>query len=106
MTARGSFAKMTQNVTEVTLYYADGQEETFKLPLTTQEFQAQLGKMLQRPWLVFQLPDQTIIVSSANVVKIDIKPPLPPLKGDGIFPNCERITSMQRGTRGRIPVTD
>ena len=106
MTARGSFAKASQNITEVTLYYADGQEETFKLPLATQQFQAQLGKMLQRPWLVFQLMDQTIIVSSANVVKMDIKPPLPPLQGDGIFPNCERITSLQRGARGRIPLND
>ncbi|HIK12536.1 MAG TPA: hypothetical protein IGS52_20150 [Oscillatoriaceae cyanobacterium M33_DOE_052] len=106
MTARGSFAQMTAAVTELTIYYVNGEEESFKIPIDPQQFQSQLGKMLQKPWLVFHLIDQTVIISTSNVVKMDIKPPLNQIQGEGIFANCERVTSMQRGARGRFPVSE
>ncbi len=96
---RGSFATMqTQsNVTELTFYYDNGQAETFKVPVSPQTMQPQLKSMLTQPLLTFHLIDQTVIIYTAKIMKVEIKPALPELIGEGVFPNAERIMALQRG---------
>jgi hypothetical protein len=93
-----------QSSTEVTFYYESGHSDSFKIPLPAQQFQQQLPEMLQQPWLIFHLIDETVSVCTAKVVKVEIKPPVPGYQGKGVFANVERVTTMQRGAAGRLPV--
>jgi len=85
--------------TQITFHYKDGHSEAFKIPVSPQEFQLQLSGLLSQPWLTFHLRDQTVVVSTAQVLKVEIKPPLSELFGAGIFPNSERVTALTRGAR-------
>jgi hypothetical protein len=104
---RGSFATMqAENSTEVTFYYVDGQSDAYKIPIPPQQFQQQIAKFLQKPWFIFHLFDQTIMIANSRVIKIEIKPSIPQIQGEGVFANAEKITSMQRGATGRLGVRE
>ncbi|HIK27848.1 MAG: hypothetical protein N3E45_11885 [Oscillatoriaceae bacterium SKW80] len=96
---RGSFATMqTQlNVTELTFYYDNGQAETFKVPVSPQTIQSQLKNIFTQPLLTFHLIDQTVIIYTGKIMKVEIKPVLSELTGEGVFTNSERIMALQRG---------
>lgn len=96
---KGSFATIqTQpNVTELTFYYDNGQVETFKVPVSPQTIQSQLNNMFTQPLLTFHLIDQTVIIYTGKIMKVEIKPALSGLSGEGIFNNSERIMALQRG---------
>ncbi len=94
---KGSFAKYAQETsTEVTFYYIDGNTETFSLPINAQQFQAQLQQLLKQPWITFHLIDQTVCICTEKVMKIEIKPPINQMQGEGVFANSQRITALQR----------
>lgn len=104
---RGSFATMqtkTDN-TQVTFYYENGQTEIFSFPMTAAEFSQQLPQMLNQPWLTFHLIDQTVMIATARLLKIEVRPSLVELQGEGIYPNVERVTALQRGAMGRLSTT-
>jgi hypothetical protein len=90
------------NKTQVMFYYDNGQTETLSLPMTATELSQQLPQLLSQPWLTFHLIDQTLIISTAKLLKIEVKPSLVQLEGDGIYPNVERVTALQRGAVGRL----
>ncbi len=104
---RGSFATMQTktNTTQVTFYYENGQTETLSLPIAATDFSQQVSEMLSQPWLTFHLMDQTVIISTAKLLKIEVKPSLVQLEGEGIYPNAERVTALQRGAAGRLSMT-
>lgn len=94
---KGSFAKYSQeNNTELTFYYVDGNIESFSLPVNVQEFQAQLQELLKQPWITFHLMDQTVCICTEKVMKIEIKPPINQMQGEGVFANSQRITALER----------
>ena len=94
---KGSFAKYSQeNNTELTFYYVDGNIESFSLPVNVQEFQAQLQELLKQPWITFHLMDQTVCIFTEKVMKIEINPPINEMQGEGVFPNSQRITALER----------
>ncbi|MGK7918538.1 MAG: hypothetical protein AB4080_00810 [Trichodesmium sp.] len=94
---KGSFAKYAQETTtQVTFYYIDGNTEIFSVPINAQEFQAQLQQLLQQSWMTFHLLDQTVCICTEKVMKIEIKPPINQMQGAGVFPNSQRITTLQR----------
>lgn len=101
---RGSFATMQTktNTTQVTFHYDNGQTETLSLPIAATEFSQQLPQLLSQPWLTFHLIDQTVIISTAKLLKLEVKPALVQLEGEGIYPNVERVTALQRGAVGRL----
>lgn len=104
---RGSFASMqAQTTTEVTFYYENGETDTLKIPLPAQQFQEQLPQVLKQPWLTFHLMDETVTIATAKIMKIEIKPPIAGYQGEGVFANCEMVTALQRGARGRFPVQE
>ena len=103
----GSFAKLTQdkeNTTQVTFHYVEGHTETFTVPMPAQEFQEEVLHLLNQPWLTFHLVDQTVFICTARLVKVEIKPPIPELQGQGIFSNSLRVSTMQRAAAGRLPM--
>ncbi|MGD1809682.1 hypothetical protein ACP6PL_30250 [Dapis sp. BLCC M126] len=94
---KGSFAEYAQeSSTEVKFYYIDGHTETFSLPINAQEFQTELQQLLKQPWITFHLIDQTVCICTEKVMKIEIKPPINQMQGEGVFPNSQRITALQR----------
>lgn len=94
---KGSFAKYAQeSSTEVTFYYMEGHTESFRLPINTQQFQETLPQLLQKPWITFHLIDQTVCICTEKVIKIEIKPPINQVQGEGVFANSQRITALQR----------
>lgn len=100
---RGSFAtmKIQSDVTEVTFYFESGHSEGYKLPFSPLELQQKLPQMLTQPWLTFNLIDQTVLICTGKLIKIEIKPGLAELQGDNIY-SAERVTSLQRGATGRM----
>ncbi|MFB2837882.1 hypothetical protein [Floridanema evergladense] len=84
---------------QVNFLFRDGHSESFKLPISSQEFQQQLEGLLAKPWLIFHLRDQTVVISTSQIMKVEIKPPLSQLQGEGIFANSERVTALNRGAR-------
>ncbi|MEZ2228862.1 MULTISPECIES: hypothetical protein [unclassified Microcoleus] len=103
----GSFSKLVpdrENTTQVTFYYVEGQAETFTISMPARDFQEEVMNLLSQPWLTFHLNDQTVFICTSRVVKVEIKPAIPELQGQGIFPNSQRVTTMQRGAAGRLPM--
>ncbi|MGB3508417.1 MAG: hypothetical protein WBA93_04110 [Microcoleaceae cyanobacterium] len=94
---KGSFAKYAQeSTTQVTFYYVEGHTETFSVPINSQQFQEQLPHLLQQAWITFHLIDQTVCICTEKVMKIEIKPPINQMQGEGVFANSQRITALQR----------
>ena len=102
---RSSFATHTQaNTTQVTFYFDSGQSEAFNISIPAATFAEQLPQLLTQPVLTFHLTDQTVIIYTAKVTKVEVKPPVPQIQGEGTFPNSQRVTTMQRGAAGRLPL--
>lgn len=85
--------------TQVTFHFINGQTEAFNIPVSPEEFEQQISSLLQKPSLILHLRDQTVVVSTAQLMKIEVKPPLSQLEGEGIFPNSERVTALTRSGR-------
>ncbi|MCY7386204.1 MAG: hypothetical protein LH628_27290 [Microcoleus sp. CAN_BIN18] len=104
----GSFGQLIQdkeNTTQVTFHYVEGHTETFTIPIPAAEFQEEVLHLLNQPWLTFHLVDQTVLICTSRLVKVEIKPPIPELQGQGIFPNSMRVSTMQRAAAGRLPMS-
>ena len=87
---------------QVTFYYLNGQSEIFVVPFlseaeeTSQDSRMEFRHLLQKAWWVMQLEERTVMINMANVAKVEVTPPLPQQLGEGIFPNAERITALNR----------
>jgi hypothetical protein len=87
--------------TQLTFYYLNGQTESFTVPgalddETRQDIRIEVRHILQKDWWVLNLAEQTVMVNIANVVKVEVKPALTQLQGEGIFSNAERVTALNR----------
>jgi hypothetical protein len=56
---------------QLTFYYLNGQSESFNIY-------------------------DTDLINVANVTKVEVKPPVQQLRGEGIFPLAERLTALNR----------
>ncbi len=70
------------------------------------ELVQQLPELLHQAWLTFHLIDQTVMVNMAKVDKVELKPPVPELQGQGIFLNSQRVTALHRGAVGRLKMAE
>lgn len=90
------------NHTQLTFYYINGQSESFNIyePLDTAEthqgFQIEVRHLLQKDWWILNLPEQTVFINIDNVVKVEMKPPVPQLRGEDVFTNVERVSALNR----------
>lgn len=85
--------------TQVTFHYQNGERESFDIPITPQAFQQQLQGLLNQPWLTLQLFDSTVFICTAQVVKVEVKPPLAEIQGDGVFSDVQRVTPLTHGAK-------
>ncbi|HEY9608050.1 hypothetical protein [Allocoleopsis sp.] len=88
-----------ETFTQVTFHYQSGETESFDIPVTPEALQLQLQGLLNQPWLTLHLFDSTVIIRTAKVVKIQVKPPLPEIQGDGIFTDAQRVTPLTHGAK-------
>lgn len=85
--------------TQVTFHYQNGETESFDIPITPQAFQQQLQVLLNQPWLTLQLFDSTVFICTAQVVKVEVKPPVSEIQGDGVFSDVQRVTPLTHGAK-------
>jgi hypothetical protein len=90
---------------QITFHYTNGQEEAylFQDPIQAerihQEAQQSIRRLMDKPWLIFHLPDQTVMVNMANVLKIELKPAIAQLHGEDVFADAQRVTALTRSYR-------
>jgi hypothetical protein len=86
--------------TQLTFYYLNGQTESFTVPAlddeTRQDMRIEVRHILQKDWWIINLEEQTVMINIANVVKVEVRPSLSQLQGEGIFSNAERVTALNR----------
>lgn len=85
--------------TQVTFHYINGTSETFDIPIGPEAFQQQLQDFFSQPWLIMHLFDKTVFICTAQVIKVEVKPPLPEIAGQGVFPDAQLVTALTSGVR-------
>ncbi len=91
-----------ESLTQLTFHFVNGQTESFNVlqlaneSTTGLELQQEIRHLLDKPWWILHLPEQTVCIQTANVVKVEVKPSLPELQGEGVFPNARRVTALTR----------
>jgi hypothetical protein len=85
--------------TQVTFHYQNGETESFDIPVTPEAFQQQLEALLNQPWLTLHLFDSTVFIRTAQIRKVEVKPPLPEFQGDGVLTDAQRVTALTHGAK-------
>jgi hypothetical protein len=85
--------------TEVTFYYVSGSTESYEIPVSPEAFQQQLQTVLNQPWLTLHLFDRTVLICTAQVTKVEVKPPILAIQGEGVFPDAQRVTALTHGAK-------
>jgi hypothetical protein len=49
--------------------------------------------------LTMHLFDRTVLICTAQVMKVEVKPPLSDLEGQGVFPEAQRVTALTHGAK-------
>ena len=83
----------------MTFYYTNGQTEAFEISLTPEDFAAQLPDLLNQPWLTLHLFDRTVLICTAKIMKIEVKPDNPQIKGQGVYLEAQRVTALTHGVK-------
>lgn len=90
---------------EITFHYINGQTESFNVvvradgSMTAQDLQQRIMRILEKPWCTLHLPQQTICIHTANILKVELKPPVHELQGEGVFSDVRRVTALARSTQ-------
>lgn len=90
------------NEMQITIYYLGGQTESYTFSQLAdpaaleQEVQQEIRRILDKEWWFFHLPEQTVCVNRANVAKIELKPSIDQIYGEGVFTNAKRVTPLSR----------
>jgi len=88
---------------QLTIYYIDNHSETYMvgniLPesATAQDARQAIHRLLNESWWVLKLLEETVIINTKNILKVEVKPSLERLEGEGVFSDAERITALTRG---------
>lgn len=90
------------NLTQLTFHFVNGQTESYNImqladgSVNPLQLQQQIRHLLDKPWWIIHLPDQTICIHTANVLKVEVKPALPEVQGEAVFPDARRVTALTR----------
>ncbi len=90
-----------ESLTQLTFHYMNGQTESFNIQLaddsvTPLELKQEIRHLLDKKWWILHLPDQTVCINIANVMKVEVKPSLPEIQGEGVFSDARRVTALSR----------
>jgi hypothetical protein len=93
------------NMLQITFFYTNGQIEAFNVvlheddALTAQEIHQRILKHLDKPWCLLHLPEHTICVNTSSLLKVEVKPTLYELHGEGVFSDVRRVTALSRSVQ-------
>lgn len=87
------------NLVQFTFYYTDGRTEAFHIPSSGESLEADIRQRLDQTWCILQTPENTVFINMANVLKVEVNPPIMQLQTAEIFPEAERLTPLTRGSR-------
>lgn len=88
--------------TQLTFHYVDGRSESFTVyePLeddrASQGLHLEVRHLLEKDWWIVNLAEQTVFINIDNVVKVEVKPAIPDLRGEGVFSNADQVTTINR----------
>ena len=85
--------------TEVTFHYINGATEAFELAIAPEDFGQQLPDLLNLPWLTMHLFDRTVLICTAKIMKVEVKPDITQIQGQGVFPEAQRVTALTHGAK-------
>jgi len=85
---------------EVTFHYINGEAQSFEIPVTPETFQEELPGLLNQPWLTLHLFDRTVLICTSQITKLEVKPPLTEIQGQGVFPDAQLVTALTHGAKG------
>lgn len=91
--------------TQLTFHYIDGHTESFDVftsveaSETQQDIRQELRRLLDKTWWIIHLPEETVLINTANVIKVEMKPAVPQLVGEDVFTEAQRITALTRGAK-------
>ena len=75
----------------MTFHFINGNSRTFDIssPVeqesTPQDTRQLIRRFLKEDWWVVQTLEQTIFINSANVLTVEVNPPMPSLEGEGFL---------------------
>lgn len=90
---------------QLTFYYLDGHTESFNVYDKTDSSESDLSirqdirHQLKQPWCILHLPEETVFINMGNILKVEMKPPVTQMQGEGIFSEAERLTALKRNER-------
>lgn len=93
------------SLTQVTFHFVNGQTESFNVlqrgdgSVTPQVLQQEIAQLLDKPWCILHLPEQTVCINTANVLKVEMKPSLRELQVEGVFSDVRRVTALSRSVQ-------
>ena len=102
---------MVDYCTEITVHFLDGRNESYAIydPVTAeqaQQFAQRVPTLLQQPWWILHLEDQTVMLNLSNVIKIEVRPGLSQLQGDGVISPVDRATALRQGRKIMSALSD
>ncbi len=87
---------------QITFHYLNGETETFNVydpveaQMVQQQLQQEFRRFLEKHWWILHLSEQTVCINTANILRIEIKPAITRIQGEGVFTNAERVTALKR----------
>jgi hypothetical protein len=88
-----------ENLVQLTFYYPDGRTEAFHITPSEESLEEDIRQRLGQTWCVLQTPENTVFINMANVLKVEVNPPIVQLQTPEVFPDAERLTPLRRGSR-------
>jgi len=91
-----------EKLVHLVFYYVNGQTETFTVPgllssmtsVPHQDLQQAVRQFLKDDWWILHLPEHTVCIHVANVIKFEIKSPMVRFEGEGVLANVQRVTAL------------
>lgn len=91
--------------TQITFHYINGHSESFTIheladpDALRQDIRHEIRRFLSENWWVVKLEEETIFINASNVLKVELKPPVISIAGEGVLTEATRVTALTQGKR-------
>jgi len=86
--------------TQLTFHFTNGQSESFIIGGLIygdgQDVRREVRRFLQDDWWIIKLAGETVFINAKNVLKVELKPPIPSIEGEGVIDNAARVTPLTK----------
>ena len=96
------YSQESTTPTYITFHYINGHSDSFSLHhlteagVTRQDIRQEIRRFLNEGWWVVKLPEETIFINASQVLKVELKPPIVALEGEGVLADAEWVTALNR----------